>query len=55
MAMQVAKHSSVSTGEAVAQCLAKRLPSELKSEVTVVSAIYNIEDGTVDILVSPEP
>lgn len=47
---EVAKHSSVSSGEAVAQCLAKRLPSELKSEVSVVAAIYNIEDGTVDVL-----
>jgi hypothetical protein len=53
VAMQVAKHSSVSSAEAVAQCLAKRLPSELKSEVSVIAAIYNIEDGTVDVLVSP--
>lgn len=52
-AMQVAKHSSVSSAEAVAQCLAKRLPSELKSEVSVVAAIYNLEDGKVDVLVSP--
>jgi hypothetical protein len=52
VSMQVAKQNSVHAAKEVAKCLGKRLPSELKPEVSVVASIYNIEDGKVDILVS---
>jgi carbonic anhydrase len=47
---EVAKQNSVHAAKEVAKCLGKRLPSELKPEVSVVASIYNIEDGKVDIL-----
>lgn len=47
----MAKHNSVTMAEETSKCLAKRLPAELQPEVTVVSAIYHLDDGKVDILV----
>lgn len=47
---KVSKSNSQYVAEGVRGKLRERLPEELHAEVAVASAIYNLEDGTVDFL-----